>query len=66
MYKNIGSVCRKYRLEKGYRLRDVADDLNYSIRNVCAFEQGRNDNGRILLWYFKHGITIDHFTKGVE
>lgn len=52
----IGKRCKEYRVEKGYYQYDVAADTGYSVENISAFETGRNDNARILLWYFAHGM----------
>ena len=60
----MGRRCKKYRREHGYYQSDVAADTGYSVENVSAFETGRNDNARILLWYFIHGMKPDHFTDG--
>ena len=60
---NIGLICLKFRRENGYRLRDVADDLGYTIANISAFEHGRNDNGQILLWYIRHGLDNNYITN---
>lgn len=57
---DIGSICAKYRKEHGYRLRDIADDLGFTIGNISAFEHGRNDNGTILLWYVYHGLDNEY------
>lgn len=56
----IGKICAKYRREIGYRLIDVAEDTGYTFGNISAFENGRNDNGNILLWYITHGLTAEY------
>lgn len=58
--REIGQRCKEYRIEQGYLQRDVARDTGYSSENVSSFETGRNDNSRILLWYFTHGMHIDN------
>lgn len=55
----VGDVCREFRKEQGYYQMNVANDLGYSLENISAFENGRNDNLRILLWYIAHGLTFD-------
>lgn len=62
----IGDVCRDFRKELGYFQIDVARDTNYSLENVSAFENGRNDNSRILLWYIAHGLTFDMIRERVK
>lgn len=58
--RHIGQRCKEYRQEQGFLQSDVAKDTGYSKENVSAFETGRNDNSRILLWYFEHGMNITH------
>lgn len=54
--KRVGNQCREYRQSLGKLQNDVADDTGYSPMNISAFENGRNCNYRILLWYVHHGI----------
>lgn len=65
--REIGRRCKAYRIEQGYLQRDVARDTGYSSENVSSFENGRNDNSRILLWYFAHGMQVsDLYMRGVN
>jgi transcriptional regulator with XRE-family HTH domain len=65
--RDIGQRCKEYRIKHGYFQIDVAKDTGYSIENISSFETGRNDNARILLWYFAHGMQSEHlFEGGVE
>ena len=65
--RDIGRHCKEFRVECGYRQIDVANDLGYSVENISSFESGRNDNARILLWYFSHGMKPEHlFERGVK
>lgn len=66
MLKTIGNNCREWRLKKGYLQADVARDTKYSIENVSAFENGRNDNYRIFVWYLLKGIPLKKLFEGVE
>lgn len=61
----LGKKCQEYRNQIGFYQRHVADETGYSIESISAFENGRSDNARILLWYFEHGLTVD-FIKGVS
>lgn len=54
--KRVGNQCREFRQSIGKLQSDVAFDTGYSAMNVSAFENGRNCNYRILLWYINHGI----------
>lgn len=62
--KNLGAKCKEYRLSMGILQIHVAEETGYSLENISAFETGRNDNARILLWYLLHGMTIDYLMKG--
>lgn len=62
--KDIGLRCKKYRVEHGYYQYDVAADTGYSVENISAFETGRNDNSRILMWYFEHGMSYKYLFEG--
>lgn len=48
--------------------QQVADALNYSQENISSFENGRNSNNRIFLWYIKQGLfefwAIDDIFRG--
>lgn len=60
--KNIGLKCKLFRIEQGYTQEQVAVELGYTKENVSAFECGRNNNCRILMWYINRGLNI----KGVN
>ena len=62
--KEVGQRCKNFRIEKGYYQTDVARDLGYSLENISSFENGRNDNAIILLWYIMHGMPIDKIIEG--
>lgn len=64
--KQIGNRCKQYRNKLGLYQSHVANDTGYSTENISAFETGRNDNSRILLWYLEHGMTIDYLRGDVE
>lgn len=61
--RDIGQRCKKFRIERGYYQIDVASETGYSVENISAFETGRNDNARILLWYFAHGMEYDYLVE---
>ena len=58
--REMGRRCKKYRVHRGYYQTDVAADTGYSVENISSFETGRNDNARILLWYFEHGMKPEY------
>lgn len=59
----IGARCREYRTRIDKYLYDVAFDTGYSLETVSGFEHGRNNNGIILLWYIKNGLTIEELLR---
>lgn len=63
--REMGQRCKQYRIEHGYYQTDVASDMGYSVENISSFENGRNDNARILLWYMAHGMNAEYLFKGV-
>lgn len=63
--REIGRRCKQFRVDRGYYQTDVAAETGYSVENISSFETGRNDNARILLWYFEHGMKYEHlFVRG--
>lgn len=62
--KQIGYVCYSFRRIKGYRQKDIADDLGMSEQSISLFENGKNNSATILLWYIRHGLTINEIAKG--
>ncbi len=61
--REVGQRCKQFRIERGYYQMDVAVETGYSVENISAFETGRNDNARILLWYFAHGMDYDYLLE---
>lgn len=55
----LGSRCRDFRRSRRYYQSDVAEATGYTIKTISLFEAGKNDNYRILLWYMKHGMTLN-------
>ena len=64
--RRMGTRCKQFRVENGYFQTDVANGTGYSVENISSFETGRNDNARILLWYFEHGMTFQFLNGGLE
>jgi len=61
--REMGRRCKEFRIERGYLQVNVANDTGYSVENISSFETGRNDNSRILLWYFEHGMKPDELLE---
>ena len=61
----MGQTCKELRVELGITQQQVADETGYSYRNISSFENGRNNNACILLWYISHGYTIRDYERGV-
>ena len=53
---DLGRVCKRLRLSKGYTQADVGRELCTSSQNVSHFETGINDSAYLLLWYLDHGL----------
>ena len=67
--KNIGQKCAAARRSKGYTQLQVSFAVGYTPENISAFECGRNDNMRILLWYLQNCISLSDmldFVKGLK
>lgn len=54
----IGRKCANFRRSIGYSQKQVADELGYSRANISMFENGKNYNMMILLWYLKRGLEL--------
>ena len=54
----IGLICKSYRESIGHYQFEVAQDTGYSSLNVSSFENGRNNNMLLLLWYIKKGLPV--------
>lgn len=54
----LGSICRYHRKKLGLRQSDVSAAVGCSKENISAFETGRNNSARILMWYIEHGLNI--------
>ena len=46
-----GTMRKKAKVKQS----QVAKELGYSLENISAFENGRNNNAEILLYYIKKG-----------
>lgn len=60
----IGKSCQKFRISQGLLQSEVAEDIGYTIENISAFENGRNDNVRIFLWYVSKGLNVNDLIGG--
>ena len=54
--KTIGKLCAEFRRSLHITQKTVAEELTYSVENISAFENGRNANMYILLWYIRKGL----------
>ena len=78
-YRVCGDLCRRYRQEVlKVTQKEAAEELEYTQENISAFENGRNSNNIIFMWYVRKGILeprsyfgseviqITHKTKAVS
>lgn len=49
-------ALKKFRQSLGYKQIDVANELGYSLENISKFENGKNNNLKIYLWYIEKGF----------
>lgn len=54
----IGQKCANFRRLIGVSQQQVADELGYTRTNISMFENGKNYNMTILLWYLKRGLEL--------
>lgn len=60
---NIGYLCKRWRIGNNYQLSQVAIDTDYTQDNIIKFEQGKNNNMNILLWYIEHGFEVRKYLE---
>lgn len=65
-YEHIGYFCKRWRIANNYTLQDVAEFTGYGKDNIIKFEQGKNNNMTILLWYVIQGFKIENFASEVR
>lgn len=59
----LGNLCKRWRIMNNYELSVVASDTGYTAENIIKFEQGKNNNLKIFLWYLEHGFDVKRFRK---
>lgn len=57
--ETIGKMCADFRRKIGITQQQIADEMGYSVYNISAFENGRNNSCKILAWYLDHGMVWD-------
>lgn len=60
---NLGMICKAYRKSQGFHQHDVAREIGCSIKNISAFENGRNRNYEILMCYVRRGLIVDNLME---
>lgn len=64
---HVGLNCQTFRINKtNYSQTMVAKELGFSVENISSFENSRNDNYYILLWYLRKGMTIEELLEGLK
>lgn len=64
--REIGDACRQFRKRQGYTQVHIAIDTGYTPSNVSHFENGANDNIKLLMWYIDHGFSLDFLDNYVR
>ena len=59
LLKNIGKLCQNFRVSIQETQLTMSLDVNYSVESISSFENGRNNNMVLLLWYLSNGLDID-------
>lgn len=52
--KEVGEICKRARKRKGIYQFQIGMVLNYADTNISMFENGKNGNSRILLYYLEN------------
>lgn len=47
----VGTICKICRQHAGKKVSDVAADIGCTPHNIYSFENGKNNNMTILIWY---------------
>ena len=64
---HVGLNCQTFRRNKtNYSQLMIAKELGYSVENISSFENSRNDNYCILLWYLRKGMTMKELLEGIQ
>lgn len=58
--KIIGKKCKEFRMSLGYTQDYVGYSIGYSRETISMFENGKNDNLLIFLWYVSMGMDISN------
>jgi hypothetical protein len=57
--KELGKICRKFRIDNEITVKEIAGRSGYSVWNIYKFEEGVIDNASILLVYMLYGLQLD-------
>lgn len=69
MLKELGQKCAYIRRLKGKTQVQVAIDTGYSPEVISSFENGRNNNCKIFIWYLRQLTDIEDvkmLTRGLN
>ena len=62
----LGAMCRSFRISLGVTQKEIARDIDCGQENVSAFENGRNRNCVILLWYVNKGFDLGGYGSWIQ
>lgn len=54
--ESIGRSCRIWRNTMGYSIAQVIKETGYTASTITLFEQGKNNNAVLFLWYIARGF----------
>ena len=63
MLKELGRRCAIIRKVKGKTQLQVAMEIGYSPEVISSFENGRNNNCKIFIWYLRQLSNIEDINK---
>lgn len=63
----IARACERFRIETLHKTQaDVANETGYSRSNVSEFENGRNRNLALFVYYIEHGLPLSTIERIVK
>lgn len=61
--KEIAIMCKEHRRKLKVKQFTVALETGYSPKTISAFECGKLNNAKILMWYINSGMEVEKNDK---